>query len=50
MVYDEGFEINLENVKYFAFSEYYSKGQYLDEYESNCAKTLVGWYHNKASD
>ena len=44
MVYDEGFEIRFRGVKMFTFSSYYpiSNGKY----ESNCAKTCVGWYRN----
>ncbi|CAD8121597.1 unnamed protein product [Paramecium sonneborni] len=43
MVYDEGFEIKLGNMKYFAFSKYEPKGR---EGVSYCDQTLVGWYTN----
>lgn len=44
MVYDEGFEINFSNVKYFAFSKYQKKGK--RDYDSLCGETLIGWYNN----
>jgi cathepsin C len=45
MVYDEGFEVNLEGRSYFAFSKY----KYISDTdaESNCDKTLVGWYNDQ---
>jgi len=38
MVYDEGFNIELGNKRFFAFSEYNEEG---GRYKSNCASTLV---------
>jgi len=46
MVYDEGFEINYKNVKYFAFSKYEPTGRNADSF---CDKTLIGWYNNLRS-
>jgi cathepsin C len=43
MIYDEGFELEHENVKYFSFSKY-SKDK--NSYKSLCGQTLVGWYNN----
>ena len=43
MIYDEGFEIDFDNTKFFSFNKYISKGS---DYESDCSNTLVGWYHN----
>ena len=45
MVYDEGFEITYNNVKYFAFSKYEPKSDSRD-YTSLCGETLIGWYNN----
>lgn len=44
MIYDEGFEINIDETKYFAFSKYFSNNN--GEFESDCSTTLVGWYNN----
>ena len=46
MVYDEGFEVLYNNVKYFAFSKYEPQG---GGYKSLCSETLVGWYNNLSS-
>eukprot|EP00743_Colponemidia_sp_Colp-15_P000359 GILK01000413.1.p1 GENE.GILK01000413.1~~GILK01000413.1.p1 ORF type:complete len:589 (+),score=120.79 GILK01000413.1:68-1768(+) len=44
MVYDEGFEVQTDKMKMFAFSKYeHSEGKTI----SHCGETLVGWYHNK---
>ena len=59
MVYDEGFEVELNGTTFFAFSAYapkaaqlqsaaasdiYSGGDDLDGYVSHCDRTLLGWY------
>ena len=44
MVYDEGFEIRLHGVNYFAFSKY--DKQENGVVESHCGETLIGWYHD----
>jgi len=44
MVYDEGFEIRYRELKMFTFSFY--SPSVSGRYESNCAKTCVGWYRN----
>jgi len=46
MVYDEGFEVSFDNVKYFAFNRYFHDDT---EYKSDCSNTLVGWYNNEAT-
>lgn len=46
MIYDEGFEVQHRNIRYFAFSEYVQTDS---GYKSKCSKTLVGWYHNYAT-
>ena len=43
MVYDEGFEVEHNGVKYFAFSKYGPNGS---DYKSYCGETLIGWYNN----
>lgn len=43
MVYDEGFEVEYNSVKYFAFSKYEPNGK---DYKSYCGETLIGWYNN----
>jgi cathepsin C len=48
MVYDEGFEIRLKGITYFAFNKY--DKQESGQYESHCGETLVGWYHNTNTD
>ena len=46
MIYDEGFEIKLKGVKYFAFSAYEIKNSTAaNNAVSICDKTLVGWYY-----
>ena len=51
MVYDEGFELVANNVKFFAFSKYSPSQNGNNDvlswgFESYCGETLVGWYHN----
>lgn len=48
MVYDEGFEIRLDNFKYFAFSKYGPKKN--GGWDSFCDETLIGWYHNTETE
>merc|ERR1711939_432222 len=42
MIYDEGFEVNINDQTFFAFSKYKTKGS---ETLSYCGKTFPGWYH-----
>ena len=49
MVYDEGFEIRLGPVKIFFFSMYF-KNKNDKKFLSNCARTLIGWYHNNKTN
>jgi hypothetical protein len=45
MVYDEGFDVTVNDISYFAFSKFYKDGF---DHKSDCSKTLLGWYHNTA--
>lgn len=52
MVYDEGFETKLNGLTFFAFMRYYPKKQthwmfsdHVDDYVSDCDRTMTGWYH-----
>jgi len=47
MIYNEGFEIRINNHRIFVFSKYFKEGS---TFKSNCAQTLVGWYHEENSD
>lgn len=47
MIYDEGFEIDFDNTKFLAFNKYIPVGS---DFESDCSNTLVGWYHNYATN
>ncbi len=45
MVYNEGFDIKLENnISILLFNKYYTDPNNSTGYLSNCAQTLVGWY------
>lgn len=47
MIYNEGFEMRINNHRLFTFSEYFkTRG----EFKSNCAKTLIGWYHEEGTN
>jgi len=45
MIYDEGFEVNVDNHKYFAFS-YFKQGSTEHHKKSVCHMSYPGWYHN----
>lgn len=53
MVYDEGFELNMDGSKFFSFFEYAPKpgvdvsSDQIGDYTSNCQALRVGWYHGK---
>jgi cathepsin C len=49
MVYDEGFNIDVEEFNFFAFSKYSTDNTKSGKvhYVSQCYSTCVGWYHNK---
>jgi len=50
MVYDEGFEVNLGDLSFFAFSNFTFQSSPSAPHEkhnvSNCDGTMVGWYRN----
>ena len=49
MVYNEGFDILIDDYSFFAFSKYAfndnSKSDVTSRWVSKCYSTLVGWYH-----
>ena len=49
MVYDEGFNMDFENLSFFAFSKYFidKSNTSKTQFNSMCYSTSVGWYHNK---
>lgn len=50
MVYDEGFEVNLGDLSFFAFSNFTFEASASNPLEkhnvSHCGRTMVGWYRN----
>jgi cathepsin C len=62
MIYDEGFEVNVAGLNFFAFSNFTFEESPLDPVQkltnptavpkkhnvSHCGDTMVGWYQNKA--
>jgi len=57
MVYDEGFDVNVEEYSFFAFSKYstnpnqseFFSGNKKNKWVSMCYSTLLGWYHKGES-
>ena len=53
MVYDEGFEVVVDGMTFFAFNMYHPKkhtslnSEEVSDYVSICDKTMVGWFHNR---
>ena len=49
MVYDEGFEVEIGDLNFFAFSNFSFESQKTSTMHnvSHCDETMVGWYHNK---
>ena len=48
MIYDEGFNIDFNEISFFAFSKYLiTQNNFVKSYKSLCYSTCVGWYHNK---
>jgi len=47
MIYNEGFEIRINNHRIFVFSKYFKDGS---TFKSDCSKTLVGWYYQEKSE
>lgn len=51
MIYDEGFEVQVGDHTYFAFSKFEMvNSPHGRTNVSHCDQTEVGWYHNKARD
>lgn len=49
MIYDEGFEVAMQEYVYFAFSKFsFTDGPEGQNNISHCGETQVGWYHNAA--
>mmetsp|Transcript_67279 Transcript_67279/g.105207 ORF Transcript_67279/g.105207 Transcript_67279/m.105207 type:complete len:534 (+) Transcript_67279:108-1709(+) len=51
MVYDEGFEVNVDGMSYFAFSNFTFEKKPDAKFEkphnvSHCGQTMIGWYQN----
>merc|ERR1719436_2058468 len=46
MVYDEGFEVNINGLSFFAFSNFTFEGSPKKHNVSHCGQTMVGWYRN----
>merc|ERR1719240_1803003 len=47
MIYDEGFEVNVDGLSFFAFSRFdlfHDHG--VKKNISHCDQTMVGWYHD----
>jgi hypothetical protein len=51
MVYDEGFDVNIEDYSFFSFSKYAPNPKAdlfvnnKDKWVSMCYSTLIGWFH-----
>lgn len=53
MVYDEGFDVNVQDYSFFSFSKYAPNPDKMEFYSGNkksrwvsmCYSTLIGWYH-----
>ena len=52
MVYDEGFDVNIDDYSFFAFSKYAPNpranpfsGKKKEKFVSMCYSTLLGWFH-----
>ena len=57
MIYDEGFEFNINEKLFFAFNKYRKRGTPSNKdntdtpgYENLCGETFVGWYHNQKTN
>ena len=53
MIYDEGFEVVIAGLRFFAFNKYVPKSpesltkDAIEDYISICDETLVGWFHKQ---
>jgi len=52
MIYDEGFNMEFEDLSFFAFNKYTvernkTESKEIITYKSKCYSTCVGWYHNR---
>jgi hypothetical protein len=50
MIYDEGFEVRVGPARILVFNEYFKGEKNSKEWKSNCAKTIVGWFHNEETN
>lgn len=47
MIYDEGFEVNVDGMSFFAFSRFdLHEADGIKNNVSRCGETQLGWYHN----
>lgn len=47
MVYDEGFEVRVKDLRLFAFQYYFPHHNKTNKFKSNCSRTCVGWYREE---
>ncbi len=50
MIYNEGFEVRVDSLRMLLFNKYFKDDSNPNNYLSNCAKTLVGWYRHGDSE
>jgi hypothetical protein len=47
MIYDEGFELTYDDLRFFTFSRYFHDSDFT--YKSDCGNTLVGWWKDESA-
>lgn len=53
MIYDQGFEVKIGGLVFFAFSKFTSipaQGEQREQVKSDCSKTSIGWYSHEDGD